>query len=54
LAFDLGDNWIQKTIFLLEQKEVIEPGLMQQLADALKVSAEAIKSFDEEKTVGVI
>lgn len=48
LALDLGDEWIQKKISLLEQKEVIEPGLLEQIAGVLKVPADAIKNFDEE------
>lgn len=54
LAFELGDDWNQKKISLLEQKEVIEPGLLQQIADVLKVPADAIKSFDEEQAVNII
>ncbi|TAN21611.1 MAG: XRE family transcriptional regulator [Chitinophagaceae bacterium] len=54
LALDLGDDWNQKKISLLEQKEVIEPGLLQQIADALKVPADAIKNFDEEVAVNII
>jgi transcriptional regulator with XRE-family HTH domain len=51
LALDLGQDWSQKRISLLEQKEVIDPALLQQIADALKVPAEAIKNFDEEKAI---
>lgn len=51
LALDLGDDWNQKKISLLEQKEVIDPELLQQIADLLKVPADAIKNFDEEAAV---
>ncbi len=51
LAYELGDEWNQKKISLLEQKEIIETDLLQQIADALKVPVEAIKNFDEEKAV---
>lgn len=54
LACELGDDWNQKKISLLEQKEVIDPGLLQQIADVLKVPADAIKSFDEEQAVNII
>jgi len=54
LAHELGDDWNQKKISLLEQKEVIEAGLLEQVAKALKVSTEAIKSFDEEAAINVI
>jgi len=49
LASELGDDWNQKKISLLEQKETIEPDLLEQVAKVLKLPAEAIKSFDEEK-----
>ncbi len=32
LALELGDDWNQKKISLLEQKEVIEPDLLEQVA----------------------
>lgn len=54
LAFDLGDDWSQKKVSLLEQKEVIEPELLEQLASILKVPAEAIKNFDEETAINNI
>jgi transcriptional regulator with XRE-family HTH domain len=49
LASELGDDWNQKKISLLEQKEIIEQDLLEQVAKGLKVPAEAIKNFDEEK-----
>ncbi len=51
LASELGDDWNQKKISLLEQKETIEPDLLEQVAKALKVPVEAIKNFDEEKAI---
>lgn len=54
LALDLGDDWNQKKISLLEQKEVIEPALLQQIADVLQVPADAIKNFDEDSAVNII
>ncbi|MBX2923216.1 MAG: helix-turn-helix transcriptional regulator [Chitinophagaceae bacterium] len=51
LALELGDDWNQQKISLLEQKEVIEPGLLEQVANALKVPGEAIKNFDEETAI---
>jgi len=54
LALELGDDWNQKTISLLEQKEVIELELLEQIAKVLKVPVEAIKNFDEEKAVHII
>ena len=54
LADALGDDWNQKKISLLEAKEQIEPSLLEVVAKALKVPAEAIKNFDEEKAVNII
>lgn len=49
LADKLGGDWTQKKISFIETREVIEPDLLEDLAAALKVPAEAIKNFDEEK-----
>ncbi len=54
LALELGDDWNQRKVSLLEQKEVIEPELLEHLAKALKVPVEAIKSFTEEAAYNVI
>lgn len=54
LALELGDDWSQKKVSLLEQKEVIDPELMEQVAKILKVPAEAIKNFDEETAINNI
>lgn len=54
LALELGDDWNQRKISLLEQKEVIEPELLEQIATVLKVPVEAIKNFDEEAAINVI
>jgi transcriptional regulator with XRE-family HTH domain len=54
LALELGDDWNQRRISLLEQKEVIEPELLEQIAKVLKVPADAIKSFTEEAAYNVI
>ena len=54
LAADLGDDWNQQKISLLEQKETIDTALLQQISAALKIPAEAIENFDEEQAVNVI
>ena len=51
LALELGDEWNQRKISLLEQKEEIEPELLEQVAKVLKVPVEAIRNFDEEKAI---
>lgn len=54
LAATLGDDWTQKKVSLLEQKEVIEADLLEQVAKALKVPADAIKNFDEQVALNII
>lgn len=54
LAFQLGDDWNQKKISALEQKEVIDEPLLEQVAKLLKVPADAIKNFDEEAALSNI
>jgi transcriptional regulator with XRE-family HTH domain len=54
LAWELGEDWSQKRVSLLEQKEVIEQDILDQVAKILKVSPEAIKNFDEESVVNNI
>ena len=54
LAYQLGDDWNQKKISALEQKEVIDDPLLEEVAKLLKVPAEAIKNFDEEAAVNII
>jgi transcriptional regulator with XRE-family HTH domain len=54
LAFDLGNDWNQKKISMLEQKDVIEDGLLKQISAVLKIPVEAFQNFDEEQAVNII
>lgn len=54
LAFELGDDWNQKKISLLEQKETIESDILTQVAKILKVPTEAIENFNEEQAINII
>lgn len=54
LAADLGDDWNQQKISLLEQKETIDPAILNDVADALKIPVEAIQNFDEKQVVSII
>ena len=54
LAWELGEDWSQKRVSLLEQKEEIEQDILEQVAKILKVSTEAIKNFDEESVINNI
>ena len=54
LAYELGDDWNQQRISLLEQKETVDITLLQQISEALKIPVEAIQNFDEEQAVNII
>ena len=50
-ATELGEDWNQKKVSLLEQKETIEDDLLQQVAKVLKVPVKAIENFDEKAAI---
>ncbi|SHM60511.1 helix-turn-helix domain-containing protein [Flavobacterium chilense] len=54
LAYDLGEDWNQKKISILEQKEIIEDNLLKQISSSLRIPVEAFKNFDEDNAVNVI
>jgi len=54
LAFDLGDDWNQKKISMLEQKDIIEDHLLKEISNILKIPVEAIQNFDEEQAINII
>ena len=54
LAAELGGDWTQRRISLLEGKELVEDEILKEVAGALKVPKEAIENFDEEKAVNII
>ncbi|GAA3755609.1 helix-turn-helix transcriptional regulator [Flavobacterium ginsengiterrae] len=54
LAFDLGNDWNQKKISMLEQKDVIEDDMLRQISNILKIPVEAFQNFDEEQAVNII
>ncbi|MET3027535.1 helix-turn-helix transcriptional regulator [Flavobacterium sp. UW10123] len=54
LAYDLGEDWSQKKISLLEQKDVIEENLLKQIATILKIPVEAFQNFNEEQAINII
>ena len=51
LALEMGEEWNQKRISMMESKPKIDEELLDQVAKALKIPVEAIKNFDEEKTM---
>jgi transcriptional regulator with XRE-family HTH domain len=54
LAYDLGEDWNQKKISMLEQKDVIEESLLKQISAVLKIPVEAFQNFDEEQAINII
>lgn len=54
LASDLGDDWNPQKISLLEQKESIDTGILQQVSAVLKIPVEAFRNFDDEQAVNII
>ena len=54
LAADLGDDWNQQKISLLEQKETIDMAVLKDVPAILKIPMEAIQNFDEERVVSII
>ena len=54
LAYDLGEDWNQKKISMLEQKDVIENSLLKQISNSLKIPVEAFQNFDEEQAINII
>ncbi|HEY1193237.1 XRE family transcriptional regulator [Flavobacterium sp.] len=54
LAYDLGEEWNQKKISMLEQKDVIEENLLRQISNSLRIPVEAFQNFDEEQAVNII
>jgi transcriptional regulator with XRE-family HTH domain len=54
LAYELGDDWNQKRVSLLEAKDIIENDILEQIAKILKVPTDAIKNFNEEAIFNII
>lgn len=54
LALELGEDWSQRRVSLLESKDIIEDDILAQVASILKVPVEAIKNLDDDKAVNII
>src|SRR5690606_25552318 len=54
LAHELGEDWSQKKISMLEQKETVEEAILAQVSEILRIPVEAIQNFDEEQAVNII
>ena len=54
LAMDLGQDWSQRRVSLLEAKEEIEPEVLKQVAGVLKMPVEAFTDLDEDAAFNII
>lgn len=54
LAIELGEDWTQKKVSLLEDKEVIEPALLQRVSEILNVPTAVLENFDAESAISII
>ena len=54
LAIELGEDWNQKKVSLLESKEVVDDGLLEEVARVLKVPSEMIEKLTEEGAIQII
>ncbi|MGQ3012460.1 MAG: XRE family transcriptional regulator [Flavobacteriales bacterium] len=54
LAWELGEDWNQKKVSLMEAKETIEPHLLDKVSSILKVPVDAIRNLDEQEMINII
>lgn len=54
LAADLGDDWNQQKISLLEQKETIEPAILQRVSEIMKLPVEAFQNITDDQAVNIV
>ncbi|MBV4355514.1 helix-turn-helix domain-containing protein [Pinibacter aurantiacus] len=54
LADEMGEEWNQRKISLLEQKETIEPDILLLVSTALNIPVEVFQNLDEEQAINVI
>lgn len=51
MAIDLGEDWSQKKVSRLEEKEVIDKELLEQVSKILKIPMETLENQDAEKAM---
>lgn len=54
LAIELGEDWNQRKISILEQKEEVKDEILERIAKYLQIPVEAIKNFDEQTAINFI
>lgn len=51
LADQLGPEWNQKRISLIEARELVEPNLLKAIAEVLKIPVQVLENFDEQAAI---
>lgn len=51
LALELGEDWTQKKISILESRDEIEKPILEKIARILNIPVEVIKNFDTEQAI---
>ncbi|SHE41406.1 helix-turn-helix domain-containing protein [Pedobacter caeni] len=51
LAEQLGPDWSQKRISLIEAREVVDPNLLNSIAELLKIPVQVLENFDEQAAI---
>lgn len=54
LAAEMGEDWNQRKVSLIEQKEIIEDNILMKVSNVLKIPVEAIKNFDEDTAINLL
>lgn len=54
LAAEMGEDWNQRKISLIEQKETIEDDILLMVSNVLRIPVDAIKNFDEETAINLL
>jgi len=54
LAYELGDDWNQQKVSLLEQKQTIDPAILAEISRVLRLPVEVFQQFDEEQGINHI
>lgn len=51
LADQLGLEWSQKRISLIESREIVDSNLLKSIADVLKIPVQVLENFDEQAAI---
>lgn len=54
LAAELGEEWTQKKVSLLEAKETLDAVLLERISTVLKIPVEAFRYLDDEQAINII